>query len=390
MKKIKTICAACALAAMAACTSTTNGYIIKGEVDGFKDGDTLYLKELSHVDELPFDTAVVKDGKFVFEGSLEGPRGVLIVPQDGLGTIGLVIENGNNVTVKGVRKPIIEEDYQWANYDVTITGSPLTDLQKQKMAPREELEKIYESNHEKHKDISKQLGEARVTGNKAMMDSITQTDAYKALEKDENEFFAKVNETITKMILDNKDSWWGPYLMIANSNYFVPEDTVTFNQLSDEAKQSYYGKKVAEELFPESNAGKAVPTFTLHESEQGEKPLTLAQALEGKKYLIIDFWASWCGPCRKSIPLLKKLYGQYSDKGLQILSISIDKKVDEWKKACREEKLPWLSYRDNSGIDAMYKVQFIPALFIVDADGKLVAEKIAADELENKLGELFK
>lgn len=111
---------------------------------------------------------------------------------------------------------------------------------------------------------------------------------------------------------------------------------------------------------------------------------------KGKKYYLVDFWASWCGPCRKEIPNLKKLYELYKGKGLEIVSVSIDKNETAWKKALAEEKLSWPNGLDRAGIADSYKVKFIPAIFLVDGTtGKCIAENIRGTELAAKLAELF-
>lgn len=376
--------------ALTACAQTPQtGYTINGQLTGLNDGDTLYLSELSHVKELPFDTAVVQNGTFTFSGQFDEPRGLLITAQKGSGATFLMVADGEQIVVKGSVETQGEEGQAWLDFKTDITGSPTTDLYHEKEKYREALNDLFERNQERHKAVGELLGQARMTKNQAMIDSIMQTDAYKALEKDESDFFAQVQEKYQQTVKANADSWWGPFLMIANTQYFQPQDSALYNQLSETARQSYYGQKVAEEIFPQTNIGKPVPDFTVRQGEKGEKPLTLVQALEGKKYLIIDFWASWCGPCRKSIPNLKEQYRLYKDKGLEILSISIDKDEKAWTKACNEEQLPWLSYRDVSGVDAAYKVQFIPAMFIIDSEGRLVSEKMPTEELNAKLAELF-
>ena len=83
-----------------------------------------------------------------------------------------------------------------------------------------------------------------------------------------------------------------------------------------------------DELYPAGKEGTVVPAFALKDSEG--KAVTLAEICQGKKYVLIDFWASWCAPCRKEIPHLKKLYADYASDGFEIVSISIDKKESDW------------------------------------------------------------
>ena len=104
---------------------------------------------------------------------------------------------------------------------------------------------------------------------------------------------------------------------------------------------------------------------------------------------MIDFWASWCNPCRKEIPNLKKLYAQYSGKGFEIVSISIDQKKADWEKALKEEGLPWPNFLDETGVAALYKVKFVPTMYLINADGVMVGENLRGEDLAEKLKELF-
>lgn len=110
------------------------------------------------------------------------------------------------------------------------------------------------------------------------------------------------------------------------------------------------------------------------------------------KYLLIDFWASWCGPCLKSIPELKEIYSKYSDKDFEILSVSIDGKDADWKKALKEQNMPWKQVgAPNSGKDVMDMYQFrgIPHLVLLDKDGKIISRNVSMDSLEEFLGEVM-
>jgi thiol-disulfide isomerase/thioredoxin len=115
-------------------------------------------------------------------------------------------------------------------------------------------------------------------------------------------------------------------------------------------------------------------------------------SLKGK-VLILDFWASWCGPCRFSNKHLVKLYSRYKDKGLEILSVSLDDELKDWKKAVAKDKITWLQGIDLGGWDALaaikWQVDALPASFVVNKDGNVVAINPEKDELEKKIRELL-
>ena len=111
---------------------------------------------------------------------------------------------------------------------------------------------------------------------------------------------------------------------------------------------------------------------------------------DGKKYVLLDFWASWCGPCRKEIPNVKKAYEQFKDKGFEVVSISIDKKEDEWRKAVKEENLVWPNFRSEE-VANLFKVKAVPTVYLLDSEGKIVASnnECRGEALAAKLAELL-
>jgi thiol-disulfide isomerase/thioredoxin len=115
-------------------------------------------------------------------------------------------------------------------------------------------------------------------------------------------------------------------------------------------------------------------------------------SLKGK-VLILDFWASWCGPCRYSNKTLVKLYSKYKGKGLEILSVSLDDEMKDWKKAVAKDKITWLLGIDLAGWDAMsaikWQVDALPSTFLVNKDGDVVLINPEKDDLENKIKELL-
>ena len=116
-------------------------------------------------------------------------------------------------------------------------------------------------------------------------------------------------------------------------------------------------------------------------------------SLKGK-VKIIDFWASWCAPCRREMPTLVKLYKDYQTKGLEILSVSIDEKKDAWKNAIFEDGNTWKNVSDLKGVKspvvALYGIKSIPFMVVVDENNKIVAVNLRGKALEDKIAELLK
>ncbi len=105
------------------------------------------------------------------------------------------------------------------------------------------------------------------------------------------------------------------------------------------------------------------------------------------KVLLIDFWASWCGPCRAEIPHLKKVYEKYSRNDVEFLSVSIDKGESEWKKALSQENMPWtqvLAPKSGSEVSRLYQFSGIPFLVIIDKEGKISSKFIRGEEAITK------
>ena len=135
--------------------------------------------------------------------------------------------------------------------------------------------------------------------------------------------------------------------------------------------------------------GKVAPEFSFP-TPDGNKKLG-PQDFKGK-ILVLDFWASWCGPCRAEIPHLKEAYKEYSNKGVAFFSVSIDKDDAAWRKAMKEENMPWAQAQaPKAGKDVMKQYQFsgIPYILVLDKEGKIVTENLRGKALTDKLEELL-
>jgi peroxiredoxin len=111
------------------------------------------------------------------------------------------------------------------------------------------------------------------------------------------------------------------------------------------------------------------------------------------KYVLIDFWAAWCKPCRQENPNVVRLYSQYNAKGFEVFGVSLDRSREDWVKAIADDKLTWTQVSDlqyfNSAAAELYQIQAIPATYLIDPDGKIIAKDLRGPSLEAKLAELF-
>lgn len=377
---------------LSAC-SAPEGFRLEGRLTGFADGSKADLKlAATHQDEKTEQRAVLENGSFVFTGNLPEPRLYLLTIEESSGACAyhtLMLENGH-VRISAVKG---QENGNRINLEeVEVKGSASDKLFHEKMAFREELNRMYQEKEERFREISAQITAARVAGNSKKLDSLMKTEACQALNKAETDFFATAGRVIPENIKANGDSFWGPLLMLYNYSYFTPNDTVTqaiFNGFSENAQNSFYGQLLKKQLFTESLLGKPLPTFALPDRE--DKEVDIASLLKGKKCVLIDFWASWCGPCRKSIPTLKAIYKQAAKQGLEIVSISIDKRKADWLKALDEEQLPWPCLLDTRNV---FKEKFdgraVPTFILVDEHGNVIGENLSVTDLEGRIKKSLK
>lgn len=136
--------------------------------------------------------------------------------------------------------------------------------------------------------------------------------------------------------------------------------------------------------------GKPIVDFSMPDTLNNQ----VSPAAYRGKYVLVEFWASWCGPCRMDIPHLREAYAAFSHKGFEILAVSMDDNKGKWLKALAEEKMPWKQVSDLKGwksdVVAKYSIQAIPLNFLVDPDGNIVASNLRGEELTEKLKQLIK
>ncbi|MEN2487802.1 TlpA disulfide reductase family protein [Flavobacterium sp. B11] len=364
-------------------------YSIEGNITGLIDGTAVKLiPGATHTSEPPVAETTLKEGKFTFSGKLNEPRFFYVVFGKNKGNISVMVENAKiKVSAAGT---VSDKEGEWITFkDVVITGSKSHDYYAKEIAYKDQLDKDYKAYHTKDSDeLSKLIGAARRDKNIKAVDSLQNLPVWKKFEADEKAFFTNVEKTTLALIAKHKATWWGPFFMMTSYSYFTPEQKPIYDQFSDVAKKSYYGQILDKDLNPKSLIGTSIANFSLKDKDG--KAYSAKDIVAGKKYILVDFWASWCGPCRKEIPNLKTAYAEYAPKGFEILSVSIDKDEKAWHKALGQENMQWHNLLDDDKVSKSFNVKAIPATYLVDSKGVIIGDNLRGAELEAKLKELLK
>ncbi|MBF4483553.1 TlpA disulfide reductase family protein [Flavobacterium sp. CSZ] len=199
---------------------------------------------------------------------------------------------------------------------------------------------------------------------------------------------------ISKFITEHPGSLVSSYVLYRNWSYRLSPEEITKNiALLDKSQQNSTYVKELQALVKVLNGlqvGKKAPDFVSNDPEG--KSVRFSE--NNKGYTLVDFWASWCGPCRRENPNIVAAYKEYHDKGFNIIGISLDKKKENWVKGIQDDHLDWLHVSDllfwNSAIAKLYGVRAIPANYLVDSKGIIVARNLHGDELQTTLKSLLK
>ncbi|MBB4026612.1 MULTISPECIES: TlpA disulfide reductase family protein [Butyricimonas] len=345
---------------LAACNAQS-GYKVTGTVEGMPDGKAI----IATVNGSSLDTlakADVKNGSFEFTGNVSEPTGAYIMVIGQRGAIPFMLENAN-ITVNA------------GQAGLTVTGSEGQKIYDQFMA-------INTTTQQEAMKLQQEYQAAN--GDQAKMQAVQ--EAYAKLMTD-----AQAKET--ELIKANPDSYVSTFVIVSSMGQMEYEQLKErYNLLGEKAKASAQGKAIAAQIAKlESTAiGQIAPNFTITTPE-GES-ISLYD-IKGKVKLI-DFWASWCGPCRGENPHVVEIYKEYHPKGLEIFGVSLDNNKEAWVKAIADDGLVWKHGSDLKGWQSapaqLYSVSGIPHTVLLDENNKIIAKNLRGDELKQKIAELLK
>lgn len=211
--------------------------------------------------------------------------------------------------------------------------------------------------------------------------------------QDKNNYYKKMLEKVESIVERNPKNPFSSSILCG----LTGNDTLDKSRLIyiysklDKSKINKITKRVIEKrLFPELHVDINDMIFDFELPDRNNITHN-TKALKGK-WILIDFWASWCGPCRKQLPELKKIYDSNKDLNFEIIGVSIDEDSTKWKKALDIENLNWINVNENRGfegkISIKYNVDQIPMNFLINPEGKIVAKDISIDELIKTLKEI--
>jgi peroxiredoxin len=209
-------------------------------------------------------------------------------------------------------------------------------------------------------------------------------------------FHARIEERNRKQFqfaVNHPKSFFGLVALSESAGTKVDVQKVepVYNMLDPKLRETDMGIELSQRIQAAglTGIGRQAPLFT--QNDQNGKSLSLA-SLKGK-VVLIDFWASWCHPCRGENPNLKKQYSLYKDRGFVILSVSMDSQKKNWLQAIEQDGMPWLHVSDLKGwsneAGRLYGVRAIPACFLIDKEGKIIANDLRGETLNKKLAEIF-
>lgn len=352
---------------LAGCTS--DSYKITGKIEGAPSG-TVYLKKLDTNGIVPLDTAEMTNGTFSFKGKAEIPQ-VYLVYLDGNRYPIMFFAENKKISITANPEKMDE---------AVVKGSKLNDIYAKFMA---------EIPHkEKSGKMEEAFSNAQMSGDQEALQSLM-ADMEKIREDQRNYAIGYVKK--------NSENLVGAFMALNMLNELSLEELeeVSANLNKDLSEHPYVVHfneqmemvKMQKELEAAFEIGKVAPSFTLNDING--KTVSL-ENFRGK-YVFVDFWAGWCRPCREENPLLKTVYQKFGGKDFEIVSISLDRTEDDWRKAVKEDGLNWTLLFDPQGESAqLYGVQSIPNTWLLNRDGEIMEKQIRAQELMEILEGLIK
>lgn len=368
-------------------------FVINGKLKGIPSGIVKlgFYSEITGK-QIVLDSTHISNGDFTLKGTIDQPHMALLMVKPGHWFFDLFVDAGNLVVT------------------ADTTGSVHTDYTPQGGGKYAEIKNFSESGSKNVDDLMRYLNDpgqkqyepviaglrkklaaagSDVNAQNAIKESIDSVAMLlKAWQKKQIDVYVNANpSSIAGLFM-----FYQLYTMTTDIQETMLEDML--NKFTGDTKLSIYYKLMADALLKLKavQPGSVAPNFTLLQRDSTKFTLSSTRG----KYVMIDFWASWCHPCRAAIPYWKSVYQKYHNKGFEIVSVSDDNKWSDWIKAMDVEKMPWIQVDDEfpvkymaARVGSLYMTTYIPFYVLLDKEGKILVYSNDEDKVEEKLGQLL-
>ncbi len=340
----------------------TPHFTIKGSVTGLKEGGEVKLTSTQEGAQL-LAKAPIKNGAFTIEGT---------VPEPGLYWITIGSEQPQHIYVENGLISISGTKANIKNLAVEGSGS----------------HKDFDLFRKQFNPLIGELNAAAAQLQKARNDREKQTFMvrYDSLTK-------LVDNAVATFVAQKPLSYVTPFVLFVtaqiNDNVMVMENR--FHMLDTSIQHSGIGQSLAQYIAYNKVGSIGTDALDFTQADPSGNPVSLS-SFKGK-YVLVDFWASWCRPCREENPNVVKAFNKFKNKNFTVLGVSLDQEKEAWEKAIKQDKLAWTHVSDlqfwNNAVAQQYRVQSIPQNFLINPAGKIIAKNLREEELQTRLCELL-